>query len=117
MLEVFKPIDGCYDNVVRDCFKKNKNSSISWFLSSSYCYYQKDESLMSDIAFDKLCKWMFDNHDSLEHEHKHLVTKDMLQAGSGFNLKADDYPLRVQHSAPVLIKMMYAGQGSASKDR
>lgn len=71
---------------------------------------------MTDAAFDKMCKWMRDNYESLEHEHKSLVTKDMLNAGSGFSIKKEDYPLRIKLSAPVLIKQMYVGQGSASKD-
>lgn len=71
---------------------------------------------MTDEAFDKMCKWMFDNYDALEHEHKALVTKEMLNAGSGFNIKRDDYPLRVELSSAMLIKQMYLGQGSASKD-
>lgn len=114
MLDTLKPEAGNYDSVVRDCFKKNKNTCISWFLLASYCYYLKDESILSDEVFDKMCKWMLDNHQHLEHEHKHLITKEMLGTGSGHSLKEVDYPNRVRYSAPVLIKQMYFLTGAAS---
>ena len=66
---------------------------------------------MTDGAFDKMCKWMLDNYDSLEHEHKSLVTKDMLVAGSGFNIPYDSYPLRVQNSAGYFIEALYKSKG------
>jgi hypothetical protein len=66
---------------------------------------------MSDTAFDAMCKWMLDNYDSLEHEHKHLVTKEMLSAGSGYNISYDEYPLRVQHSASYFIEELYKSKG------
>lgn len=114
MLDTLKPEGGSYDSLVRGLFKKNKNVCISWFLLLSYAYYQLDESLCTDSFFDKMCKWMLDNYADLEHEHKHLVTKEMLKAGSGFNLKEVDYPSRVRYSAPVLIKQMYFLSGAAS---
>ncbi len=106
-----KPENGSFDNVVRECFKKNKNSCISFFLTCSYCYYILYQSLMTDIAFDKLCVWMLENYDSLEHEHKHLVTKDMLAAGTGFSIPYDAYPLKVQNSANYFIETLYKSRG------
>jgi hypothetical protein len=66
---------------------------------------------MTDGAFDKMCKWMLDNYESLEHEHKYLVTKDMLVAGSGFSIAYDGYPTRVQNSASYLIEALYKSKG------
>lgn len=112
MIDIFKPIGGNYDEVVRECFKINKSSCISWWLSSSYCYYCKNESLMSDEAFDKLSKWMLDNYSSLQHTNKNLITEDMLKAGSGYNLKQEDYPTRVKVTGEMLIRGLYAGKHS-----
>ena len=106
---MFKPTNGNYDEAVRECFKKNKNSCISFWLVSSYCYYIRYDSLLSDEFFDKMSKWMLDNWDSLDHTNKNLITKDMLAAGSGFNLKEDDYPLRVKISAEDFIKNLHSG--------
>jgi NAD-dependent DNA ligase len=106
---MFEVINGKYDQAARDCFKKNKNTCISWWLSASYAYYIRYESLLSDEAFDKMAKYILDNYNSLEHQHKHLITKDMLSAGSGYNLKKDDYPLRVQVTADSFIRELHSG--------
>lgn len=111
---MFIPENGNYDSVVRNCFKHNKNTCFSWWLQCSFCYYIKNESLMSDEAFDKMSKWMLDNYDSITHIHKAIVTKDMLKAGSGYNLKAEDYPSRIVNTADSLIRALYEGKGAAS---
>lgn len=106
---MFNPVNGNFDEAVRECFKKNKNSCISFWLVSSYCYYIRHESLMSDEAFDKMSKWVLDNYDLLEHNHKHLITKEMLEAGSGYNLGESDYPTVIKVSAEIFIKNLYEG--------
>ena len=115
-MDRLKPENGSYDNVVRECFKKNPNTCVPWFISSSYCYYILYQSLLTDEFFDKLCAWMLDNYESLEHEHKHLVTKDMLVAGSGFNIPYDGYPLRVQNSASYFIEQLYKSKGEQNEN-
>ena len=109
---MFETVNGKYDEAVRECFKKNKNSCVSFWLVCSYCYYIRHESLISDEAFDKMSRWMFDNYDKLEHNHKYLITKEMLIVGSGYNLKEKDYPLIVKVTAEDFIKNMYAGYSS-----
>lgn len=109
---MFNPVDGNFDEAVRECFKKNKNSCFSFWLVSSYCYYIRHESLMSDSAFDKMSKWMLDNYETLEHNHKHLITKEMLEAGSGYNLNENDYPFIVKVTAEIFIKNLYEGYSS-----
>lgn len=94
---------GNYDTAARAAFKTNPNTIISFFLSASYAYYIRYESLLSDECFDKMCKWMLDKYETLEHNHKHLVTKDGLKAGSGYYLKENDYPLIVRVSTEQMI--------------
>ena len=48
----------------------------------AYAYYVEDDALISDAEFDELGKWLLQNYDSVEHMHKHLVTKDDLRAGT-----------------------------------
>lgn len=112
MINIFKPINGNYDEVVRECFKVNKNSCISWFLASSFAYYCKNESLLKDETFDKMCKFMLDNWDSLEHTNKHLITKDMLRMGTGAFIKEADYPTRIKVTADMFIRGLYEGKHS-----
>ena len=48
----------------------------------AYAYYVEDDALISDAEFDELGKWLLQNYDSVEHMHKHLVTKGDLKAGT-----------------------------------
>jgi hypothetical protein len=99
--------DGVIDSFVRDCFKVNPSSTFSWFLICSYAYYIRFESLMSDSAFDAMSKYMLKDYDKLDHVNKDLVTKEMLVAGSGYNLKEEDYPTRVKIVSEGLIRDFY----------
>jgi hypothetical protein len=105
-------VDGKYDTAARECFKKNKNTCISWWLSASYAYYIRYESLLSDEAYDKMAKYILDNYNSLEHVHKHLITKGMLSAGTAYNLKEADYPLIVKVTTEAFIKDINLGKSS-----
>jgi NAD-dependent DNA ligase len=55
---------------------------IAKYLMCAYAYYVEDDALISDAEFDELGKWLLQNYDSVEHMHKHLVTKDDLKAGT-----------------------------------
>ena len=55
---------------------------IAKYLMCSYAYYELDNQLISDTEFDMLAKEILDNWDNIEHMHKHLLTKDMLVAGT-----------------------------------
>lgn len=100
----FPIINGTYDQAARDSFRVNKASAFSWVLAASYCYYHLYESILADEVFDKMARFLLDNYDSLEHTNKHLVTKEMLQVGSLYNLKLEEYPLRVRISADELLR-------------
>ena len=62
---------------------------------------------MSDTAFDNMCKYMLKNYDMLKHINKDIVSREMLEAGSGYNLKEADYPTRVKVIAEGLIREWY----------
>ena len=55
---------------------------IAKYLMCSYAYYQLNTNLISDQEFDQLGKDILANYDNIEHMHKHLVTKEMLDAGT-----------------------------------
>ena len=48
----------------------------------SYAYYQLNTNLITDHEFDQLGKDILANYDNINHMHKHLVTKEMLDAGT-----------------------------------
>ena len=64
-----------------------QNRLVPWYLMSCYLYYEEDKQVLSDDEFDALGKRLLDEWDSVEHMHKHLITKDDLTAGTGYAIK------------------------------
>ena len=58
------------------------NQYPAYYLMMAYCYYDLDNPIASDAAFDKLSKLFKEKYDEITHPHKHLVTIDMLDAGT-----------------------------------
>lgn len=67
------------------------------FLMCSYLYYELDISPIPDEQFDRMAKRLLNLWDTVEHRHKHLITREDLAAGTGFAIK--DYPTIVQFAA------------------
>lgn len=88
-----------YDKQVQEICDNNPNMYIPWWLMASYLYYICNRNILSDVMFDKMSKEMLSKWDIIEHRHKHLITTEMLEAGSGYNLKDEQYPLMCKHSA------------------
>lgn len=55
---------------------------IAKYLMCAYAYYVEDKPLVADHEFDSLAKHILENYDKIEHRHKHLITKEDLEAGS-----------------------------------
>ena len=70
-------------------------------LTSSYIYYlhPTKKSIATDAVFDNAMQTLKHNYDKIEHQHKHLITKEHLDSGSLFNLSDDDYPGIVKNVA------------------
>jgi hypothetical protein len=81
-----------YNQRCRDDFKTHPNSCIGWYLISSFAYYKEAESLLGDEVFDKVCVYIYNNWDKLEHKYKYLVPKESLTAGTGFDINFNEYP-------------------------
>lgn len=73
------------------------NRLVPVYLMSSYLYYKKDQSKLSDGEFDMLCKRMLDNWRQIKHPHKNLIKKKDLEAGTGYAIRK--YPTIVMSSA------------------
>lgn len=65
---------------------------IAKYLMCAYAYYVEDRPLISDHEFDELAQYILANYDQIEHQHKYLVTKDDLEAGTYLGV----YPERVK---------------------
>tara|TARA_B100000780_G_C20831863_1_gene330547 strand:- start:182 stop:472 length:291 start_codon:yes stop_codon:yes gene_type:complete len=70
------------DKIVMQAITKNINMTIPYYLMASYAYYEKDDPILSDDLYDKLAKKILNKWDDIEHYHKNILTKDMLEAGS-----------------------------------
>lgn len=60
------------------------------YLMTSLAYYKHNRSYISDISFDKICKYMLDYHRTFKEHVRHpekLLRKDDLRAGTGFALE------------------------------
>ena len=75
-----------------DTTDRNPNMLVPWYLMAAYAYYVEDDPILEDAAFDRMCRRMLDNWDQISHYHKHLITKDDLQAGTYLG----EYPNRVE---------------------
>jgi len=68
-------------------WEQNENMLIPYYLMFSYLYYEKNISLIDDAEFDGICKTLLEKLDTLTHMHKHLVKKESLTAGTGYDIK------------------------------
>ena len=81
---------------------KNPNMLIPYYLMLSYLYYEKDITLIDDTEFDQMCKTLLDKLDGLTHMHKHLVKKESLTAGTGYDIV---YTEMIKNSAMKLSEV------------
>ena len=78
------------------------NQYPAYYLMMSYAYYELDNPIASDAAFDKLSKLFKAKYDEIQHPHKHLVTIDMLDAGTYIG----EYPEMVKGGYQSLKKSL-----------
>lgn len=73
--------------------------AVAWYLIAAYCYYELDNPIMEDREFDDLAKALLLNFDTIEHMHKHLLSKEMLEAGTYIG----QYPEIVKDTAKTFL--------------
>lgn len=71
---------------------------------TSLLYYNYHISAISDEEYDQLARELLAGWDTFEHQHKYLVTKEDLQAGTLYLLGVNDYPMLVRQAAELLRK-------------
>jgi len=55
---------------------------VARYLMCSYAYYVEANPLISDAEFDQLAKDILKEWDTIEHQHKHLISRPDLEAGT-----------------------------------
>jgi hypothetical protein len=73
------------------------------YLMTSYLYYERCVTVITDTDFDALCKSLVSGWRVNRHPHKHLAPVARLQEGTGYHLHGK-YPLIVQHAALRLLE-------------
>jgi len=69
-----------------------KNKLINMYFNASYKYYVlAEETGISDMEFDYICKELYDSYESLTDSDRALVSKDSLRAGTGFDITPSTY--------------------------
>jgi len=71
---------------------------------SAYVYYHLDDQIITDAQFDSMAKTMLENWDTIEHRHKHLITKEDLAAGT-LLLAVEDFPEITKDTAVHLLTL------------
>jgi len=86
------------DELSRKEFAKNKNSIIGFIIMASYLYYHKPDypPILSDHVYDRMCKYLLSNYDTIQHRLKYLIDKEDLSAGSLYKLGYNEYPYNIR---------------------
>ncbi len=76
----------------------------------SFLYYVHDVGLMTDVLFDELSRFLLSRPDIVSaHHHGHLVNPERLAAGTGFDIKAEEYPPMCRDAAILLNNQLQLG--------
>jgi NAD-dependent DNA ligase len=74
---------------------ERKALAVPWYIMASYAYYVESDPKVTDGCYDLLAKLLSHYWDSIVRQHKHLITKEDLLAGTGF---AIEFPSRIKHA-------------------
>ena len=72
------------------------------YMMTSYLYYECAASVVTDSDYDKLCTLILRNWARIRHPHKALVTREDMEATTGYTLRGR-YPTIVKHAAMRLL--------------
>lgn len=95
------------DALCQGIVSRNPAMLVPWFLMASWAYYQCDAPLLTDGAFDVLCRMLAENWHAIEHRHKPLIDRAWLIAGT-CALARDRYPATVKGAAAHLASCRLA---------
>lgn len=97
-----------YDHIAREAYKQSQASVVYFIVAASYAYYMKNESLLSDETYDKMCKLVLDKgitHSKLSH----LINEDRLRAGSLYDVKDFEYPVWIVRDVDDILRGKFYG--------
>lgn len=80
------------EKAYREICDDSINMTVPWYLMASYAYYVQDDPILEDHVYDTLAKRILAEWDNIDHHHKNLLNKDMLEAGTFMG----DYPPQIK---------------------
>jgi hypothetical protein len=92
------------DREVELLITSNPNMLVPWYLMAGYHYYELDESFISDDLFDRICKRLVDEWDTIEHRHKFIIDKNQLAAGTAYYIDWKTVPEIIKGAATAVLK-------------
>ncbi len=97
--------------ITKDIVERMKDGHlVQQYLLASFAYYHLHESPMTDDAYDRLCERLHERYPFITHQHKHIIDRDALTAGTGYYLAQDEYPLMVTYGIDGYIKLCRSGE-------
>ena len=97
------------DNMVRNLIETHPNLLVAYFLICSWLYYVKEISIISDSLFDEICETLYVHWDDIEHQHKKLIDREALKAGTGYYIPHEKYPGMTRAAAAHLVNNNWSG--------
>ncbi|QIG76951.1 putative NAD-dependent DNA ligase protein [Rhizobium phage RHph_Y1_11] len=94
-----KPVERNLDELAALDIGNSANLLVPWYLMSSYLYYVRDVSILSDGYYDRICAELLRRFIFIRHFNKDLVNKGALAAGTGYNLPYHRFPVRIMSAA------------------
>ena len=73
---------------------------VPYYLMHSYLYYVMNEPIIDDMEYDEICRELKEKWDNVNHYHKHLIDKQSLGAGTGYELQ---YNKRIERASLALL--------------
>ncbi|MGG3890271.1 DNA ligase LigA-related protein [Metabacillus fastidiosus] len=78
------------------------------YLAYSYLYYHCEISLITDGLYDQICGWLWRHKEvntiDFQNSDYYKICKDLGSEGSAFDLKEEDYPIKIKQICVRLLK-------------
>ena len=75
------------------------NRLVPLYLVASFLYYVRNDSVMTDSAYDDCCNRLHREWRNITHPHKAIIDPEALASTTGFYLKHEDYPSIIRATA------------------
>lgn len=86
-----------------DILKLSSNQLVPHYLMAGWLYNSRDNIIMSDDAWDLLCKRLLKEWNKIQHPHKNYIEYTSLDTATSQYLTDDRVPLMARSAAVTLL--------------